>query len=137
MKRLYFAYGANMNPDSMSWRCPNATNPQKFVVKDWQLKFHSHATIEPVPGSEVWGMLWELTPKCEHALDMFEGFPFYYTKRQHVQDGVELFFYEMVDNFGGIPSQSYVDDIHSVYQTYGMPVEHLIRALDEQYSYNN
>lgn len=131
MKKLYFAYGANMNPDNMAWRCPDATNPQKFILQDWQLKFHSHATVEPVTGSETWGMLWEITPRCEKELDSFEGFPHYYTKREYVQDGVEFFFYEMANNFGGVPSQGYVDDIHWVYQTYDMPVEHLIRALDE------
>jgi len=137
MKRLYFAYGANMNPDNMAWRCPAAIDPQRFILRDWQLKFHTHATVEPVDGSEVWGILWDLTPECERALDAFEGFPHYYTKREHVQDGVEFFFYEMAECKSGLPYQSYVDDIADVYYRYNMPVEHLFRALDEQYSYTD
>ena len=95
MENLYFAYGANMHPGQMNWRCPAAQAKGAFMLRDWQLEFYCHATIEPRPGAECPGVLWSLTAECEQALDHFEGWPYYYTKRTWIQDGVQFFFYEM------------------------------------------
>ena len=38
------------------------------------------ATIEPLPGSQVHGLLWKLTPECERSLDVYEGYPRLYEK---------------------------------------------------------
>lgn len=130
-KRYYFAYGANMNPASMARRCPAATNPCGFVLRDYELKFYSHATIEPVPGGKVFGMLWEITEQCEHSLDSFEGFPHYYTKVETKQSNRDFFFYEMADFKTGEPSLDYVNDIASVYDQYGFPTEYLEQALSD------
>jgi hypothetical protein len=115
MPNLYFAYGANMHPGHMSWRCPKALAQGAFVLRDWELKFYCHATIEPRPGSGVGGVLWNITDECEASLDAFEGFPSYYTKRTWIQDGVQFFFYEMTDPKSGSPSPGYVQDIEDSY----------------------
>jgi gamma-glutamylcyclotransferase (GGCT)/AIG2-like uncharacterized protein YtfP len=128
-KRYYFAYGANMNPDSMARRCPGATNPCGFVLRDYELKFYSHATVEPAKGSKVFGMLWEITEQCEHNLDSFEGFPHYYTKVGTKQSNRDFFFYVMTDFKSGEPSSGYVNDIFDVYKRYGFPQEYLEQAL--------
>jgi hypothetical protein len=44
-RRLYLAYGANMNMESMAWRCPNARPVCNYILRDWELKFYSHANI--------------------------------------------------------------------------------------------
>lgn len=111
MPNLYFAYGANLNPDNMAWRCPAAQAQRTFVLQDWQLRFYNHATIEPEPGAQVGGVLWQITAECEASLDAFEGFPHYYTKRTWIQDDVQFFFYEMTDPKSGQPSVDYVQDI--------------------------
>ena len=80
MNSLYFAYGANMSIDAMAFRCPAARPVQTLCMRDWRLRFYSHATIEPCEGAEVPGVLWQITPECELALDIFEGHPVYYTK---------------------------------------------------------
>lgn len=129
-KQLYFAYGANMNQHNMAWRCPGATNPRPFVLKDWHLKFYTHATVKPCKGSSVWGILWDITPACEQSLDAFEGYPIYYTKRQHRQDSNCFFFYEMASYREGVPSQSYIADIRSVYRYFNVPFDHLVEHLD-------
>lgn len=108
---LYFAYGANLNPDNMAWRCPAAQPRGTFVLQDWQLRFYNHATIERKPGAHVGGVLWQITAECEASLDAFEGFPHYYTKRTWIQDGIQFFFYEMTDPKSGQPSVNYVQDI--------------------------
>lgn len=128
-KTLYFAYGANMHPGNMSWRCPCALAQGSFVLRDWELKFYSHATIEPKKGASVSGVLWEITPDCELSLDIFEGYPNYYTKRTWIQDGVQFFFYEMTGPKSGRPSEGYVLDIAESYAFWRLPQKLLTESL--------
>ena len=129
LKNLYFAYGANMHPGHMSWRCPAAQAQGAFVLRDWQLKFYNHATIEPKKNAEVAGVLWSITDACEASLDAFEGFPSYYTKRTWIQDGVKFFFYEMTDTKSGRPSEGYVADIRDSYTFWQLPQQLLTQSL--------
>jgi gamma-glutamylcyclotransferase (GGCT)/AIG2-like uncharacterized protein YtfP len=131
LKNLYFAYGANMHPGAMQWRCPAAQAQQAFVLRDWELKFYSHATIEPRQGAQVAGVLWEITPECELSLDTFEGYPSYYTKRTWIQDGVQFFFYEMTNPKSGTPSKGYVLDIRDSYAFWQLPQTLLTESLHD------
>ena len=131
MPNLYFAYGANMHPGHMSWRCPAAQAQGAFILRDWQLKFYCHATIEPGKGNETAGVLWTITDACEQSLDAFEGFPSYYTKRTWIQDGVQFFFYEMTDPKSGRPSPGYVQDIRDSYKFWQLPTTLLTQSLYE------
>jgi hypothetical protein len=126
---LYFAYGANMHPEHMQWRCPQALAKGAFMLRDWQLKFYCHATVEPQPGSECPGVLWSLTPECEQSLDRFEGFPYYYTKRTWIQDGVQFFFYEMNEPKLGTPSAGYVRDIRASYDFWGIHPQYINQVV--------
>ena len=130
-KNLYFAYGANMHPGQMAWRCPKALASTSFVLQDWALKFYSHATIEPRRGAEVAGVLWEITPECESSLDAFEGYPSYYTKRTWIQDNTQFFFYEMTSPKSGRPSEGYVLDIRDSYDFWKLPRELLTQSLHD------
>jgi len=131
MPNLYFAYGANMHPGHMSWRCPSAQAQGAFVLRDWQLKFYNHATIEPKKGAQVAGVLWSITEACERSLDAFEGFPSYYTKRTWIQDDTQFFFYEMTDPKSGRPSEGYVADIQDSYAFWQLPKTLLQESLHE------
>jgi hypothetical protein len=128
---LYFAYGANMHPGQMAWRCPDALAHRAFILRDWELKFYNHATIEPRKGAEVAGVLWTITDACEQSLDAFEGFPSYYTKRTWIQDGTQFFFYEMTDPKSGHPSAGYVQDIRDSYEFWQLPATLLTESLHE------
>jgi gamma-glutamylcyclotransferase (GGCT)/AIG2-like uncharacterized protein YtfP len=128
---LYFAYGANMHPGHMRWRCPAAQAQGAFVLLDWELKFYNHATIEPKKGATVAGVLWSITDTCESSLDAFEGFPGYYTKRTWIQDGQQFFFYEMTDPKSGHPSAGYVADIRDSYEFWQLPHALLTQSLHE------
>lgn len=130
---LYFAYGANISRDAMSWRCPDARPLGAFKLRDWQLKFHSHATIVPQPGASVHGVLWSLTDLCEKSLDAFEGYPTYYTKRTQYQDGHWFFFYEMADYLEGSPSAGYIRGIQQGYHEWQLPQHSLQEAIDRNY----
>lgn len=126
----YFAYGANINLDSMRYRCPKATPVKPLLLRGWSLKFYSHATIEPHANSVVPGALWCLTPDCEAALDAFEGYPYYYRKHTWLQDGEQFFFYLMNDEKSGTPSAGYVNNIKEGYKQWGLP-EHLLPNTQE------
>ena len=130
MKRLYFAYGANMNLENMSWRCPDARPVCSYILRDWELAFYSHATIRPKKGAEVAGVLWYITEDCEASLDAFEGFPDYYTKRSWIQDGEHIMFYEMSDFLRGQPTLGYISDIRNSYHYWQLPVQYLNEAVD-------
>lgn len=131
IKNLYFAYGANMHPGHMAWRCPNARAHGAFVLRDWELKFYNHATIEPRKGATVSGVLWDITDECEASLDVFEGFPSYYTKQTWIQDDTQFFFYEMTTPKSGKPSEGYVLDIRDSYDFWGIPRQHLTQTLHD------
>lgn len=136
---LYFAYGANVNIEDMSYRCPGARPLGAFELRDWQLEFYTHATIEERAGSRVHGVLWNLTEDCERSLDMFEGFPHYYTKRTWSQDGHWFFFYEMTSPKKGTPGVGYIQGIAEGYHRWQLPPKLLQEAIDRSYtthSYN-
>ena len=131
LKNLYFAYGANLHPEAMQWRCPEAQAQGAFILRDWELRFYSHATIEPRKGSQVAGVLWEITEACEQSLDVFEGFPNYYTKRTWIQDDRQFFFYEMTSPKSGRPSEGYVLDIAESYTFWQLPQTLLTESLND------
>jgi gamma-glutamylcyclotransferase (GGCT)/AIG2-like uncharacterized protein YtfP len=115
----------------MEWRCPKAQARGAFILRDWELKFYSHATIEPRKGAQVAGVLWEITEACEQSLDAFEGYPSYYTKRTWIQDGTQFFFYKMTSPKSGRPSPGYVADIRESYEFWCMPTDALLTALND------
>jgi len=133
-KRLYFAYGANMNRAVMRRRCPTAQPIKAMMLQNWQLEFYSHATIIPVNGAQCAGVLWSLTPQDEDELDHFEGFPHYYSKRDWRQNGSDFFFYEMNGPLGGYPGERYVNDIGLSYTQWKLPEKLFDAAIDRVYA---
>jgi hypothetical protein len=80
MNKYYFAYGMNTNIKEMTQRCPDAVNLGSCSLLGFELKFRHHADIDRVLGSEMEGVLWNITEECERALDSLEGYPYYYDK---------------------------------------------------------
>jgi hypothetical protein len=103
MKRYYFAYGMNTNIDEMTQRCPKAINLGRCTLKDFELKFRHHADIDYKHGSEMEGVLWDITEDCERALDRLEGYPYYYDKIEVVVNPATL-----VDNMTHIVAMAYI-----------------------------
>lgn len=126
--KLYFAYGANLNLDGMARRCPDANPIKSMFLKDWKLSFNGVATILPSLGSQVPGALWELTKKCEDALDLFEGYPFLYNKITLDQDGHKFMVYVMNHNSPHSPNDSYFNTILTGYNEWNLPEEHLFET---------
>ena len=86
-KKLYFAYGSNMNLGQMNFRCPDAEILETARLEGYRLAFRSNggnrgvATILPDPESHVDGVLWEISATDERNLNFYEGFPRLYGKR--------------------------------------------------------
>lgn len=64
-KKLYAAYGSNINLEQMAYRCPHSTVAGTAMLKGYELQFRHHATIEPNEESEVPVLLWELDSQDE------------------------------------------------------------------------
>ena len=77
---LYVAYGSNMNRRQMARRCPRAKPLGAIRIAGWRLVMKRVADIEPDPHALTPAALWEITRACEHALDVYEGFPHLYVK---------------------------------------------------------
>jgi gamma-glutamylcyclotransferase (GGCT)/AIG2-like uncharacterized protein YtfP len=107
MKKVYLAYGSNMNLEQMAVRCPDAAVIGTTTLRDYRLLFrggrHSGvATIERKKGSSVPALLWEITARCEKSLDGYEGYPHLYRKENVIVslDGDELVAMAYVMNEG-------------------------------------
>ncbi|NLY43363.1 MAG: gamma-glutamylcyclotransferase [Clostridiaceae bacterium] len=79
-KRLYVAYGSNMNKSQMSRRCPGAKVLGKTYLENWTLTLPHYANIERYNGKKTPALVWEITSENEVALDRYEGYPDCYDK---------------------------------------------------------
>ncbi|MBE7220012.1 MAG: gamma-glutamylcyclotransferase [Caulobacteraceae bacterium] len=71
---LYFAYGANLDRAGMARRCPRSRplGTARLEGHRFRIMEHGYATVVPVSGAEVHGVLWEVAPDDLPALDAFE-----------------------------------------------------------------
>ena len=77
----YFAYGSNMASSQMADRCPGAVRLGIARLPGYRLAFDAWsnrrgglvADVLPTPGSDVWGVLWQVTGDHAEALDRYEG----------------------------------------------------------------
>ena len=135
-KPLYFAYGSNINLDQMRYRCPDATVYGQAVLDNYDLRFRGSgvATVEPKEGACVYGLLWELTDKCEASLDRYEGYPNFYHKTvlPVTLDGEEVHAMVYIMDLAmpaGLPSTMYYDIVEKGYRDCGLDPAYLQAAL--------
>jgi gamma-glutamylcyclotransferase len=129
MKKLYFAYGANLNHAAMRDRCPAAVPIQPFYLKDYRLIFSGVATVQPCAGALVAGGLWSITETCEQSLDRFEGYPMLYRKCTVEHEGQDIMFYVMNYDDPCEPDVRYLNAIAQGYQDFGLPLVDLGQAV--------
>lgn len=138
-KKLYVAYGSNLNMEQMGCRCPEADFYGRGVIRDYELQFKgkrefAFATIAPKEGMFVPAAVWEVSPGDEASLDRYEGYPLMYSKEKiPVNVGgkeVEAFVYVMnPDMKFGLPSGRYYETVREGYQDCGLDVSILNRAV--------
>ena len=140
-KRLYVAYGSNLNIRQMKYRCPTAKLYGTGVIENYELQFKGHpesafATIAPKEGASVPVAVWKIQPKDEQSLDRYEGYPSHYFKQDvPVQlDGEEVSAMVYIMNLKmdfGIPSSGYYGTVYQGYQDCGLDVTVLNQAMEE------
>ena len=140
-KRLYVAYGSNLNIRQMKHRCPGAKLYGTGEIKDYELQFkgqpeNAFATIAPKEGSSVPVAVWEIQPRDEMSLDRYEGYPSHYFKQDvPVQlDGEEVnaMVYIMNLKMGfGLPSPYYYQTVYEGYNNCGLNTDVLNTAVKE------
>ena len=139
MKKLYIAYGSNMDEGQMAYRCPTARLLGQAEVEGYRLLFKgsltgAYATIEPQEGGRVPVLIWEIGAADEASLDRYEGFPsFYYKKDLTVSLGgqeVTAMAYIMDERRRlGEPGGAYYGVLERAYEKFGFPMETLQAAL--------
>lgn len=70
---LYFAYGSNLNLKAMKHRCPAAKPVSAARLDGYRLQFQTYCAAVPDPTKSVPGAIFDLTPACVRALDLYEG----------------------------------------------------------------
>lgn len=138
-KRLYVAYGSNLNIRQMKYRCPTAKLYGTGVIDNYELQFKGQphgafATIAPKDGSSVPIAVWEIQARDEMSLDRYEGYPSHYFKQNvPVQlDGEEVnaMVYIMNLKMGfGLPSPHYYQTVYEGYNDCGLNTDVLNKAL--------
>ena len=138
-KRIYAAYGSNMNLEQMSQRCPAAKVIGTGIVEGFRLTFRGSsrgvANIEHYPDRIVPVVLWEITETCEEALDVYEGYPNLYEKQiVEVQaEGIvqEAMVYVMTKRYRtmpALPTSYYLGTIAEGYADNGIDLDILKTA---------
>lgn len=92
MRHTYFAYGSNLCVRQMARRCPGAVDPRPATLADhdWLINERGVATVEQFDGSQVHGVVWQLTDTDLATLDSAEGVPVRYRRDRltvHTDDG--------------------------------------------------
>lgn len=124
-KRLYAAYGSNLNIRQMKYRCPTAKLYGTGTIEDYELQFKGQpngafATIALKEGTSVPVAVWEIQPRDEQSLDCYEGYPSHYFKQDvPVQLGGEE-----------VSAMVYIMNLK---MGFGMPTPHYYQTVLEGY----
>lgn len=140
MGKLYIAYGSNLNLSQMAARCPSAKVYAKGVINNWELvyrgrKTNSHATIIRMQGSSVPVLVWEIQPTDEYRLDIYEGYPHYYFKKNIMvtiagRKKKAMAYIMDEEQLPGRPSTQYIKTILQGYIDNDMDIGILKKSLD-------
>lgn len=138
-KRLYLAYGSNINLEQMAKRCPNSKVIGTAMIPDYELEFRGVATIVPKKGAKVPVLMWEIDQQDELNLNSYEGFPRLYRKEifEMEVDGKVREGMAYLMNYRGIapPTAQYYNGIKKGYEDNGMDTKYLHDALVRSVEY--
>lgn len=120
MSKLYIAYGSNMHLEQMASRCPGAKVICTGIIENYALVYRgsktgAYATIIPCKGDHVPVVIWDINSDHERRLDIYEGFPTFYYKKDltvTLEDGrkIKAMAYIMFDAAKvGKPSMYYLE----------------------------
>ncbi len=129
-KRLYIAYGSNLDTKQMKFRCPTAKPIAKSWLFDYQLVFQgyphgAHANVIPKQGYAVPVAVWEITAADERSLDRYEGVAGGYYTKEYLTIEVngemrEALIYIMTPHDFGVPADVYLATIVRGYRDFNL-----------------
>ena len=138
-KRLYAAYGSNMNIGQMRVRCPTAKVVGNSKLNGYELLFRgvhgsAVATVEPKKGASVPLVIWEIQERDEAALDHYESVPIFYRKEtvkvKIDNKNIDVMIYIMNDGHAlNLPSRHYYKGLCEGYKAAGFSIESLEAVL--------
>jgi gamma-glutamylcyclotransferase (GGCT)/AIG2-like uncharacterized protein YtfP len=124
-----------MNIEQMSRRCPTAIVVGHTMLENWKLVFNGVATVERSKGDSVPVVVWDIQPKDEKELDIYEGWPRLYRKevRRIRLDGKLINAMIYIMNHGRLspPSEGYYQTILSGYKSAGFCTKILEHAAEQ------
>lgn len=139
MKKLYVAYGSNLNIRQMALRCPTARIYSAGILNNWELiyrgsKTGSYATIRRKKGSAVPVVVWSIGEQDEKNLDRYEGYPTFYFKQNVMVDlpfGKKKAMVYIMNTMAkpGRPSNIYKRTIRDGYLANNLDLEYLEESL--------
>ena len=121
---LYLAYGSNLNKKQMSKRCPKARAIGKYILSGHVLEFRRVANIRKTTNlkDKIACGIWKITESCERALDIYEGYPSLYGKKNiKLDDGREVMTYFMNSGILSPPSKEYLNTIQEGSKHFDLP----------------
>lgn len=126
---FYFAYGSNMNLDTMKSRCGegNFVGFSGFSLNDYMFYFYDRgfANIRSSLSQTVKGVLYRINESCLNSLDQAEGYPNTYQRRivkiSNTLGNFDSWVYIVEsDDSVGNPSQEYYDTVVRGAKQYGI-----------------
>jgi gamma-glutamylcyclotransferase (GGCT)/AIG2-like uncharacterized protein YtfP len=132
--KYYLAYGLNTNIASMQSRCAGAKLLGNVWLSGYKLCFKNHCDIVPDISSKLNCVLWSITQECENNLDILEGYPEYYTKKNFNINfqgkSIQAMIYHMQGKSREIlPSQNYLDLVVQGYRENNLNIAQIEQAL--------
>lgn len=81
---------------------------------------NSHATIQKKKGSTIPVLVWEIQPNDEGRLDIYEGYPKYYYKKNILVDidGKKKKAMVYIMNEAALPGKPAAEYVHTIWQGY-------------------
>ena len=128
-KRLYIAYGSNMNVAQMARRCPGAEIVTTATLESWRLTFqgsphNAHANIMRADGTTTPVVIWAISEGNEINLDRYEGVAGGYYRKEYLPVAINdethnALVYIMTPQPYNTPSPSYLHGIAEAYKAAG------------------
>ena len=130
---LYFAYGMNTNSQGMAQRCPGAVAFGAAKLLGHRFRFSGPADVQVDHRTDVDGVLWDITEDCLRALDILEGYPYYYDRKwANVEFEGEVYqamvYYMNPGHRNSPPGLGYFEMVLEGYEEFGVNTQQLWRA---------
>ena len=140
MRRLYCAYGSNLNLDQMKERSPMATVVCPLTLNDTSIVYKGvegqvWATLQKDVGRSTPVLIWDIHEMDEEELDEYEMVPFYYRKEiielEINGETEDVLIYLMQEGYEyGLPNDLYFKGIQDGYRHHDFDLDILDYSIN-------